>query len=132
MDSLYVALPEIDSPFLVDGVVDIILLKGVTSETWWDCVQVGHPKIDVKAIDGAKYLDDSILKKIYAQVCGPGQILAHSARNKNRKKLMLRKLPQLKKKPLVPRNPRKAHKSGTGITLKRFFRTFVEVKLEHF
>ncbi len=55
---------------LVDGVIDIILAKGVNSETWWDCVQVGHDKIDVKAIDGAKYLDDSILKKIYAQVRG--------------------------------------------------------------
>jgi hypothetical protein len=54
---------------IVDGVVEIILAKGVNSEIWWPVVQLGHPEIDVKAIDGAKYLDDSILKKIYEQVC---------------------------------------------------------------
>lgn len=43
------------------------MVKGVTSETWWSCVQVGHPQINVKDIEGAKYLDDSILKKIYEQ-----------------------------------------------------------------
>jgi hypothetical protein len=48
--------------------VEIILSKGVNSEIWWPVVQLGHPEIDVKAIDGAKYLDDSILKKIYEQV----------------------------------------------------------------
>eukprot|EP01126_Amoeba_proteus_P017862 TRINITY_DN1880_c0_g1_i3.p1 TRINITY_DN1880_c0_g1~~TRINITY_DN1880_c0_g1_i3.p1 ORF type:complete len:161 (-),score=35.38 TRINITY_DN1880_c0_g1_i3:148-630(-) len=50
-----------------DGQVEIILVKGVNSETWWSCVQKGHPKIDIKDIEGAKYLDDSILRKIYEQ-----------------------------------------------------------------
>lgn len=50
-----------------DGKVEIILVKGVNSETWWSCVQIGHPQINVKDIEGAKYLDDSILKKIYEQ-----------------------------------------------------------------
>eukprot|EP01127_Copromyxa_protea_P012938 TRINITY_DN3416_c0_g1_i1.p1 TRINITY_DN3416_c0_g1~~TRINITY_DN3416_c0_g1_i1.p1 ORF type:complete len:158 (-),score=52.38 TRINITY_DN3416_c0_g1_i1:6-479(-) len=50
-----------------DGKVEIILVKGVNSAVWWSCVQVGHPAISVKDIEGAKYLDDSILKKIYEQ-----------------------------------------------------------------
>jgi hypothetical protein len=54
--------------FAADGKVEIILVKGVNSETWWSCVQKGHPQIEVKDIEGAKYLDDSILKKIYEQV----------------------------------------------------------------
>lgn len=52
---------------LADGKVEIILSKGVNSATWWSCVQIGHPTISVKDIEGAKYLDDSILKKIYEQ-----------------------------------------------------------------
>jgi hypothetical protein len=33
-------------------------------QPWWSCVIVGDPGIDVKDIEGAKYLDDSLLKKI--------------------------------------------------------------------
>ena len=38
--------------------------KGASSVEWWSSVIVGDPEIDVKKIEGAKYLDDSILKQI--------------------------------------------------------------------
>eukprot|EP01118_Nematostelium_gracile_P005888 TRINITY_DN1878_c0_g1_i3.p4 TRINITY_DN1878_c0_g1~~TRINITY_DN1878_c0_g1_i3.p4 ORF type:complete len:170 (-),score=75.70 TRINITY_DN1878_c0_g1_i3:907-1416(-) len=49
---------------LEKGVVDINMPKAASSVEWWSCVIVGDEEIDVKKIEGAKYLDDSILKQI--------------------------------------------------------------------
>jgi len=54
-----------------DGVVDITLCKKPSKvsagDVWWPCVVKGDPEISVKDIEGAKYLDDSILVKIWDQ-----------------------------------------------------------------
>lgn len=49
-----------------NGTVEITMQKATPSDEqpWWSCVIVGDPGIDVKDIEGAKYLDDSLLKKI--------------------------------------------------------------------
>lgn len=38
--------------------------KGDEPGQWWPCVIKGHKQIDVKHIEGSKYLDDSLLKKV--------------------------------------------------------------------
>ncbi|KAH3766744.1 hypothetical protein Pelo_1409 [Pelomyxa schiedti] len=53
-----------------DDVVELMLAKGNATKGdeeghWWPCVVKGATIIDVKQIEGAKYLDDSILKKIW-------------------------------------------------------------------
>eukprot|EP01119_Soliformovum_irregulare_P003281 TRINITY_DN13649_c0_g1_i1.p1 TRINITY_DN13649_c0_g1~~TRINITY_DN13649_c0_g1_i1.p1 ORF type:complete len:161 (-),score=34.35 TRINITY_DN13649_c0_g1_i1:26-508(-) len=62
---LYQHIVPDDCTWLMDGPnVEITLSKSASSETWWKNVVQGDPEIDVKKIEGAKYLDDSILKKI--------------------------------------------------------------------
>jgi len=54
-----------------DGLVEITLCKKPSQvkegNIWWPCVVKGDPEISVKDIEGAKYLDDSILVKIWDQ-----------------------------------------------------------------
>eukprot|EP01105_Mastigella_eilhardi_P027571 TRINITY_DN8560_c0_g1_i1.p1 TRINITY_DN8560_c0_g1~~TRINITY_DN8560_c0_g1_i1.p1 ORF type:complete len:204 (-),score=75.51 TRINITY_DN8560_c0_g1_i1:123-656(-) len=50
--------------------LEIILGKGIETKgdepgQWWPCVIKGHTQIDVKGIEGSKYLDESLLKKIW-------------------------------------------------------------------
>lgn len=47
-----------------NGVVELTLQKAESSAIWWKGVIQGDPEIDVKKIEGSKYLDDSLLKKI--------------------------------------------------------------------
>lgn len=55
-----------------DGLVEVTLCKKPSQvnsgDIWWPCVVKGDPEISVKDIEGAKYLDDSILVKIWEQV----------------------------------------------------------------
>ena len=53
-----------------DNTVEITLTKGVESQGdeeghWWPSAIKGAKEIDVKRIEGARYLDDSILKQIW-------------------------------------------------------------------
>jgi len=57
-------LPDESTWTFSDGVVEIHLSKATSSADWWKCVIVGDPEIDVRDIEGSKYLDDSLLKKI--------------------------------------------------------------------
>jgi len=54
-----------------DGVVEITMCKSPSKvsggDIWWPSVVKGDPEISVKDIEGAKYLDDSILVKIWEQ-----------------------------------------------------------------
>jgi len=68
--------PIIDGPLtnaiLVDeaawtvdhGHLELTFPKASSSAPWWKTVIVGDPEIDVEAIEGSKYLDDSLLKQI--------------------------------------------------------------------
>ena len=60
-----------DSAWTKDGeTVELTLTKGIESQGdeeghWWASVIKGAKEIDVKRIEGARYLDDSILKQIW-------------------------------------------------------------------
>eukprot|EP00005_Dracoamoeba_jomungandri_P013460 CAMPEP_0174275094 /NCGR_PEP_ID=MMETSP0439-20130205/59641_1 /TAXON_ID=0 /ORGANISM="Stereomyxa ramosa, Strain Chinc5" /LENGTH=166 /DNA_ID=CAMNT_0015367171 /DNA_START=8 /DNA_END=511 /DNA_ORIENTATION=+ len=49
-----------------DGTVEINLQKK-DEEVWWASVVKGDPEIDLDLIEGTKYLDDSLLRKIKEQ-----------------------------------------------------------------
>jgi len=57
---------------LVDGVVEVTLAKGPDScgdeeGKWWSCVIEGHKEIDTKAIESTRFLDDSLLRRIWEE-----------------------------------------------------------------
>eukprot|EP01103_Thecamoeba_quadrilineata_P003571 TRINITY_DN13330_c0_g1_i1.p1 TRINITY_DN13330_c0_g1~~TRINITY_DN13330_c0_g1_i1.p1 ORF type:complete len:159 (-),score=33.60 TRINITY_DN13330_c0_g1_i1:117-593(-) len=54
---------------LVDGsAVDIVLQKASKGEeNWWKSAIVGEAEIDTDLIEGSKYLDDSLLRKVKEQ-----------------------------------------------------------------
>ena len=41
-----------------------VTLQKTKPDEWWKCVLEGDPEIDVDLIEGSKYLDDSLLKKV--------------------------------------------------------------------
>ena len=57
---------------LSDGVIEVTLAKGVDScgdeeGKWWPSAIVGHKEVDVKAIESTRFLDDSLLRRIYEE-----------------------------------------------------------------
>eukprot|EP00727_Mastigamoeba_balamuthi_P005373 m51a1_g14834 putative nuclear movement protein (161) ;mRNA; f:716085-717086 len=55
-----------------EGVLEVILAKGTDSRgddegKWWPSVIVGHKTIDTKACESTRFLDESLLKRIYEE-----------------------------------------------------------------
>eukprot|EP01120_Amphizonella_sp_Union-15-10_P001039 TRINITY_DN1109_c0_g2_i1.p1 TRINITY_DN1109_c0_g2~~TRINITY_DN1109_c0_g2_i1.p1 ORF type:complete len:151 (-),score=38.20 TRINITY_DN1109_c0_g2_i1:62-514(-) len=49
---------------LSEGDLEINLKKASSSAKWWKCVVEGDPETDVSFIEGSKYLDDSLIRRI--------------------------------------------------------------------
>eukprot|EP01121_Diplochlamys_sp_Union-15-3_P006128 TRINITY_DN1663_c0_g1_i1.p1 TRINITY_DN1663_c0_g1~~TRINITY_DN1663_c0_g1_i1.p1 ORF type:complete len:210 (-),score=61.58 TRINITY_DN1663_c0_g1_i1:40-594(-) len=49
---------------ILDGDAEITLVKASSSTKWWKSVIIGHPETDVEFIEGSKYLDASLIKRI--------------------------------------------------------------------
>jgi hypothetical protein len=59
-----------------DDVVEITLAKGAESKgdeeaNWWAAVIRGHREVDIKAIASTKFLDESLLKRIWEEKHAP-------------------------------------------------------------
>lgn len=60
-----------DSTWTLDnGLLEVTLAKGVDSAgddegKWWPSAIVGDKEVDVKAIESTRFLDDSLLRRIY-------------------------------------------------------------------
>jgi len=54
-----------------DGMIEVTLAKDETvhdsEKPWWGALLVGEPEIDLDLIEGSKYLDVSLLKKVKAE-----------------------------------------------------------------
>lgn len=71
--------------------------KGDEPGQWWPCVIKGHKQIDVKHIEGSKYLDDSLLKKVKTWVNTNTKNSRFGRNNRKKRQLvLLRKQSQLR------------------------------------